>query len=94
MSYDHLSTAHCVIVPAHQRCVIFVLGLAGPHAGDFVGNDADADAAGATQHAQFRAAIGDGLRRRLREIGIIIRRVLGIWRQNPARSDRAAADIA
>ena len=64
-----------IIVPAHQRCIIFVLGLAGAHAGDFIGDDANADAAGAAQHAQFRAAIGDGLGRRLREIGIIVRRI-------------------
>ena len=47
----------------------------GAHAGNFVGGDAYADAAGATKHAQPGAAIGDGLRRRLREIGIIIRRI-------------------
>ena len=50
--------------------------MAGAHAGNFVGGDADAHAAGAAEQAEFGAAIGDGLRRRLREIRIIIRRIL------------------
>jgi hypothetical protein len=49
----------------------------GAHAGNLVGGDADAHAAGADEQAELGLAGGDRLGDGLGEIGIIIRRVFG-----------------
>ena len=64
-----------VVVAAHQVRLFFVEGLARARAGNFVGGDVNSNAAGAAKQSEFRASIGDSLRDRLREIGIIVCRV-------------------
>ena len=77
---------------ASCRGSISSTACAGAHAGDLVGGDAHAHAAGADQQAKLGAAVGDGLRGRLREIGIIIRRVLRLRAEILHASGRVRAD--
>ena len=65
-----------VIVAAHHFRRLFIKGLSRADAGDFVGGDVNAHAAGAAEQAEFRAPIGDGLRGGQDKIWKIIRRVL------------------